>query len=196
MLNMPRKPVTLGAHLNGRTQKHGDEHVPMMDFKLSMLLTEKQTIALTGESHVVEAWFKTTDGKYSEPLLKNWAPYRMNAKFKDSLCTLTVGVNAKEIDMGNCTIKWCVFEPQDKGSTSLNCTVQAAATSKTIEVLLWLGQDIDAKLQFGEMATDDAQEKLDLEAPGDDDGDEDGEGDEEAPAQARAPRNGEGAVVN
>lgn len=169
MLNLPRKPCDIAAHINARTQKNGDEHVPFMDIKLSMLLTAKQTASLTGESHIAEAWFKTEDGKLSDPLLKDWAPYRMNCKFKDSLCVLTVGVNAKEIDLGNVTIKGCTFVPVDRGSTQLTCTVQAPITTKTNETLLWMGHTIDAKLQFGEVQLDDAQEKLDLEGGGEDD---------------------------
>jgi hypothetical protein len=174
MLNLPRKPCTLAAHINARTQKNGEEHVPFMDFKLSMLLTAKQTASLTGESHIAEAWFKTEDGVLSDPLLKDWAPYRMKGKFKDSLCVLVVGVNAKEINLGPVTIKGCTFEPVDRGSTQLTCTVQAPITNKTNEVFLWMGHTIDAKLQFGEEQLDDAQEKLELEGGGeDDDEDED-----------------------
>lgn len=175
MLNLPRKPCTLAAHINARTQKNGEEHVPFMDLKLVLLLTAKQTALLTGESHIAEAWFKTERGELGDPLLKDWAPYRMKAKFKDSLCVLTVGVNAKQIDLGNTTIKNCIFEPVDRGSTQVTCTVQAPITSKTNEVFLWMGHEIDAKLQFGEMQLEDAQEKLDLEGGGeaDDDDDED-----------------------
>lgn len=169
MLNLPRKPCDIAAHINARTQKNGDEHVPFMDIKLIMLLTAKQTAALTGESHIAEAWFKTEGGKLSDPLLKDWAPYRMNCKFKDSLCVLTVGINAKEIDLGNVTIKGCTFVPVDRGSTQLTCTVQAPITNKTNETFLWMGHSIDAKLQFGEVQLDDAQEKLDLEGGGEDD---------------------------
>ncbi len=171
MTKLPKKPCTLAAHINARTQKNGDEHVPFMDIKLSMLLTAKQTATLTGESHIAEAWFKTEGGELSDPLLKDWAPYRMKCKFKDSLCVLIVGVNAKEIDLGNVTIKGCTFEPVDRGSTQLTCTVQAPITSKTNETFLWMGHDIDAKLQFGEVELDDAQEKLDLEGGGEDDED-------------------------
>lgn len=130
MTKLPKKPCTLAGHINARTQKNGDEHVPFMDLKLSMLLTAKQTATLTGESHIAEAWFKTEGGELSDPLLKDWAPYRMKCKFKDSLCVLIVGVNAKEIDLGNCTIKGCTFEPVDRGSTQLTCTVQRRSPAK------------------------------------------------------------------
>lgn len=172
MTKLPKKPCTLAAHINARTQKNGEEHVPFMDIKLSMLLTAKQTASLTGESHIAEAWFKTEGGELSDPLLKDWAPYRMKCKFKDSLCVLVVGVNAKEIDLGNVTIKGCTFEPVDRGSTQLTCTIQAPITNKTNETFLWMGHDIDAKLQFGEVELEDAQEKLDLEGGGEDDEDD------------------------
>jgi hypothetical protein len=183
MLKLPRKPCTLAAHINARTQKNGEEHVPFMDFKLSMLLTAKQTASLTGESHIAEAWFKTEGGELSDPLLKDWAPYRMKCKFKDSLCVLVVGVNAKEIDLGNVTIKSCTFEPVDRGSTQLTCTVQAPITNKSNETFLWMGHEIDAKLQFGEVELEDAQEKLELEGGGQDD--DAAPADDDTPEQAR-----------
>ena len=92
----------------------------------------------------------------------------MKGKFKDSLCEFTVGVNAKKIAMGNCTFKSLTFTPQDRGSTLLIFTVQAPATSKSIEIMLWMGHQIEAKLQFGEMEVDENQEQLDLESPNDD----------------------------
>jgi len=130
MIKLPRKPAKLGTNINGRTEKHGDERVPKIDIKLTTLLTEKQTIALTGESHVVAAWFKTEGGKYADPLLKGFAPYRKEGKYKDSLCVLTVGVNAKKIDLGDVTIKSLVFKPIDKGATQLACTIQATASRR------------------------------------------------------------------
>jgi hypothetical protein len=178
MLNLPKKNVTLATHINGRTQKHGEEHVPYIDLKLTTLLTAKQTIALTGESHITDAWFKTEGGELADPLLKDWAPYRKNGKFKDSLCAFTVGVNAKKIDMGNCTIKSCTFQPQDRGSTLLTCTVQAPATMKSIEILLWMGHQIEGKLQFGEMEVDENQQDLGLETPSDDEAGDDDDGDD------------------
>jgi hypothetical protein len=192
MLNLPRKPCDILEHINARTQKHGEEPVPFMDIKLSMLLTAKQTVSLTGETHIAEAWFKTEGGKLSDPLLKDWAPYRMKAKFKDSLCVLTVGVNAKEIDLGNCTIKSCTFEPVDRGSTQLTCTVQAAITNKTNEVFLWMGHKVDAKLQFGEAQLEDAQEKLELEGGGEDDEDDD----EDVPPRNVPKGDGDEATLN
>ncbi|HTA95176.1 MAG TPA: hypothetical protein VK769_03550 [Verrucomicrobiae bacterium] len=173
MLNLPKKTITLAPHINGRAQKHGEEHVPFLDLKLSTLLTPKQTVTLTGESHITDAWFKTEGGELGEPLLKDFAPYRMKGKFKDSLCEFTVGVNAKKIPMGNCTIKSLIFQPQDRGSTLLTCTVQAPATSKSIEILLWMGHQIEAKLQFGEMEMDENQEEMDLPPPNDDADDDD-----------------------
>lgn len=175
MIKLPRKPAKLGTNINGRTEKHGDERVPKMDIKLTTLLTEKQTIALTGESHVVAAWFKTEGGKYADPLLKGFAPYRKEGKYKDSLCVLTVGVNAKKIDLGDVTIKSLVFKPIDKGATQLACTIQASATMKTLEAFLWMDQEVDAQLEFGEVEDDEdeSQERLPLESKGDDEDEDD-----------------------
>ena len=178
MLNLPKKNVTIAPHVNGRVQRHGEERVPYIDIKLTTLLTAKQTIGLTGESHITDAWFKTEGGELADPLLKDWAPYRKNGKFKDSLCEFIVGVNAKKIGMGNCTIKGLTFQPQDRGSTLLTCTVQAPATSKSIEILLWMDHQIEAKLQFGEMEVDENQQDLGLETPNDDENDDEDEGDD------------------
>lgn len=181
-IQLPRKPVTLAGHANCRTQKHGEELHPMMDLKLSMLLTEKQTISVAGESLIVEAWFKREDGKLAEPLLKDWAPYRKNCKYEDCVVIVTVGVNAKEIDLGNCSIKNLVFKPQDRGASVLTCTVQCELNSKTVEVLLWMGHEIDAKLQFGEVKESEKQDELDLASPSDDvDADEDGDLEDSSP---------------
>lgn len=162
MFKLRSKPCHIGSSINTRTQRRGEEREPYLDIPIVINLTAKEICAITGEPHTADAWFETKDGKPDEPLFKNLAPYRFQGKFENSLATITVGVNAEKIDCGNCTLNKLVFEPQSDGRTALALKIQTNATIDRVKLILWLDQDADVVLQFGEMMGDEAQEKLDL----------------------------------
>lgn len=165
MLKLKSKPCQIGASINARTEKHGDEPQPAMDIPLSFLISAKELNALMGDPHTSDVWFEATPGELPEPMLKNLKPYKLKGKFKDSLAVLTVGVNGHVIDLGDCTLSGLAFEPQTGGMTAVKLKVQCLITSKTTDVFLWMDREGDVELQFGEMDGNANQEELDLEVP-------------------------------
>jgi hypothetical protein len=163
MLKLRSKTCAIGR-INPRLQWNGDEPIPAMDIPISFLITAKEAAAITNEPHTADAWFETEDGKLSEPLFKHMAPFKLKAKFENSLCSLTVGLNNQEFDLGNVTLNKISFDPQSRGETAIELKIQCLITSKNVELLLWMGKDASAKLQFGEMTTDEDQQELDLDA--------------------------------
>jgi hypothetical protein len=162
-------------------------HIGPSIITLTLSLTAKEVCAITGEPHAADAWFVTKDGKPDEPLFKNLAPYKFKSKFENSLAKIIVGVNRVEIDCGNCTLNKLVFEPQSDGRTALKLKVQCAITTERTPVFLWLDNDADVLLQFGEMVGDEAQEELPLTVE---------EGEAEAPPSRSLPEAGGAPALN
>lgn len=167
MLKLRSKTIAIGR-INARLQRHCDEPICAMDIPIQFLITAKEAAALTGEPHTPDAWFETEDGKLTEPLLKHLAPFKLNGKFENSLAVITVGLKDEEFDLGNVCLNKISFEPQSRGETSVELKIQCLITSKNVELFLWMGREGSAKLQFGEMTTDDDQQELDLESADDD----------------------------
>jgi hypothetical protein len=168
MLKLRSKTVQIGR-INPRLQWNGDEPISAMDIPIQFLVTAKEAASLTNEPHTPDAWFETEDGELSEPLLKHMAPFKLQAKFENSNAVLSVGLKNEEFDLGNVTLAKLSFDPQSRGETSVDLKIQCLITSKNIGLFLWMGKEASAKLQFGEMTTNEDQQELDLDAPGDDD---------------------------
>lgn len=186
MLKLRSKTCHIGASINTRTQRAGEERIPYLDIPVTISITAKELASIVGDAHVPDAWFSTKDGKLDEPLLKGWAPYKPRFKFEHSLAVLTVGVNGEKIDCGDCTLNKFVFEPQSDGRTALKLKIQTEANIDRVKLILWLDTDQDVVLQFGELVGNDAQEDLPLEVD---------DADDEAPSRS-VPRNDGAAALN
>lgn len=168
MFKLRSKTAHLSTSINTRTQRKGEEREPYLDIPLTLSITARELNVIMGEPHTADAWFETKDGKPDEPLLKHLAPYRLKAKFENSIAEFSVGLKGEKIDCGNCTLNKLVFEPLSDGRTALKLKVQCAATVDSVKLIFWMDHDVDVVLQFGEMVGDEAQEELPLEVADDD----------------------------
>jgi hypothetical protein len=172
MLQKLTKTCDIAGHLNGRTEKHGEEDVPAFDVRVTISLTRNQLNKFTGNDQLWTSWFLESKTDGDKPLLEHWQPYRWKPKFEACKVSLTVGgVNRETIELGECKLKGFIFTPQKGGQTECSFTVQALASTKNCVMLLHIGEeDASIEIEFGELVL--AQQELKLNGDPDEDDDE------------------------
>lgn len=164
MLKKLSKSCILGAHLNGRCEKHGEELVRAFDVRVTVMLTRKQLTDLTGNDQLWHAWFLESKEDGDQPLLEHFAPYRWKPKFENCKAQLEVGdsTGKYEIALGVCKLKGHVFTPLAGGQTEYSFTLQGLVDEHNVELLQWIGcEDAKIDIQLGNLVV--AQQDLELD---------------------------------
>lgn len=138
MLNITSRACQLGASINTRAEKHGDEDVPACDIPLAgIMLDETELNALLNDPYAYRALF-TDRGGHQEPSLPQFEAHALREKLEGATVTLTVGTRAKEIVLGDAKLKGLTLEPLSGGATSLSLKIQISgdAVPDVVGVLL------------------------------------------------------------
>lgn len=126
MLNITSRACQLGASINTRAEKHGDEDVPAADIPLAgIMLDEAELNALLNDPYAHRALF-TDRGGHQEPSLPQFEAHTLRDKLEGDTVTLTAGTRNKEIILGDAKLKGLTLEPLSGGATSLSLKIQVS----------------------------------------------------------------------
>jgi len=170
-MKLKKRPCKLGDSINCRTEKHGDEPVPAFDIPvIDILLDAEELNELLGDEHADKALFNTR-GRTREPMFRQFNPFTLKDKFKESSVTLHLGLAEKSIALKDVTLAKLKIEPLAGGLTNLSVQVQChPKLNGEVELVMeFMGREIHAALEIGErIEKADKQRDLALGEAGDD----------------------------
>ncbi len=148
-----RRPAQIGASINSRTQKHGEENIPAFDIPLvGIMLTQDELNALMNEKLTSIAWFNDRTDGLPEPLFKNIKHFALTDSYENCSVTIAVGLKEQlfELDEDVKIVK-LKLAPCVGGLTELKLTVQAKIEHSNTGLFEWLSKDCYVELAFGEL---------------------------------------------
>lgn len=189
MLRITPRACQLGASINTRTEKHGDEDVPACDIPLAgIMLDESELNALMGDPYAHRALFTDRKG-HAEPSLPQIEALTLRDKLEGATVTIVLSTTGKgtELVLGNAKLKGLTLQPQSGGATSLSLKVQVSGdeVAHTVgELVAHLNGHITCEISgaTAEQTKTSQQQDLPINTFG--------EG--EAPAQSEKPKRGRG----
>lgn len=129
-MNITARACQLGASINTRTERHGDEDVPACDIPLAgLMLNEDEVIALVGNEECAHAFFR--EGAEGDvPALPELHPFYLAAKLEGAKVTIAIvpagKTEAVELELPGCKLKGIALTPLAGGFTETACRVQYA----------------------------------------------------------------------
>lgn len=126
MLNITSRACQLGASINTRAEKHGDEDVPACDIPLAgIMLDERELNALLNDPYAHRALFTDRKG-HQEPSLPMIEAISVREKLEGATVTFVLGTAQAETVIGDAKLKGLTLEPLSGGSTSLSLKIQVS----------------------------------------------------------------------
>lgn len=171
MLTLNKRPAKIGAAVNTRCEKHGDEDVPACDIPLVGIMLEAAELnALLGDPYAHTALFNHRPGsQLDEPIFRKFNPLRLRDKFEEAEVVIYAGLEPKEIRLKAVKLARVTLDPQVGGLTELALQVQCTPETETIgELLAFMNHTVDVVVSFGKTATKgEKQSELPLNSFGD-----------------------------
>lgn len=162
VLTLARRVAKLGGHLNVRTEKHGDEDVPAVDFEITGLMLEADELnALCGDK-VHKSLYrrgKADDAAalnqkaLDEPIFATlFKPFGLLAKFEEASVDLVLDADVLTFD--EVKLKGITLDTQTGGLTACDITVQVSDIESDDLATLsrHLNRPIETELSFGQRA--------------------------------------------
>lgn len=165
-----RRPGRIGASINSRTQKHGDENVPAFDIPLTaIMLTQEELNTLMNEPLTSVAWFNDRKDGLAEPLFKNIKHFSLTDTYEASSVTIGVGLKEQLFTLEDCKLVKLKLSPCVGGLTELKLTVQAKIDETNTPLFEFLSKDCNVEIALGTITADEKakakQPELNLPAP-------------------------------
>jgi hypothetical protein len=163
-MHIETRPGKIGSSINTRSEKHGDEDVPACDIPLAGIMLEAEELnALLGDPSAHKSLFeKPKNGAPVEPRFQRLKAFVLRDKFEGQ-ATLSLGLNATEVDLGDVTFARITLEPQCGGMTEMSLQVQCAPPVETMaQVIAFLNDHVDVELNFGELIEQAKRKQKDL----------------------------------
>jgi hypothetical protein len=174
-LTVKKTQAKLGASINVRNERHGDEDVGACDFKIGNILIDKHDLnELYGDKYYHNSLFNT-NGKLVEPMTQLNEPAVFKAKFENSTVTLWLGLSDEKLTLTEVKLRKITLEPQTGGYTEMTLQVQCNPDESQLGHLYsHQNKDVSVNIRFGreEKPKQKAQPELPL---GDTEKGEDGE---------------------
>lgn len=152
IIEITKRPAMLGASINTRCEKHGDEDVPACDIPLSgIMLSPEESNALV--PYFTRAFFDDQKG-HKVPSFPQLDAVRFREKFEEATVTISVGVNGsgKQLELEECTLAKLKLEPMSGGLTALSLVVQAEMPDHIEELLQRLGGEVTIEIADAKVA--------------------------------------------
>lgn len=166
-MHLNRRPAMIGASINSRTQRHGDEPVPAFDIPLrAIMLTQEELNALMGDKLAWVAFFNERKDGLPEPLFRKIKHYAIDDKYENCSCAIAAGLKEQLFELDeNVKISKMRLIPAVGGLTELRLTLQAQIDSTNVGLFEWLSKDCYVELTFGDLEKADVkQPELNLDA--------------------------------
>jgi hypothetical protein len=164
-ITLTKRSATL-AHINPRTERHGEEDKPACDLNLEgILLGQEELDAIL--PHASSCWFTSEDG-FDIPAFPELRPLRLVHKFEGAKVVLSFGTDGsnRPLELDGVTIAKVTLEPLRGGETALSLQVQTLLPSRMQELLERLGHTVHlAILEATAKDASDGQGSLPLAAP-------------------------------
>jgi hypothetical protein len=149
-LTLGMRHAKIGASVNTRTEKHGDDDVPACDIPLEGLMLEAGELdALLGAGAHKALFTKSKD--LHEPKFSMLKALALADKFEDA-CVIVELADESTLEVA-CRIKGVKLEPQTGGLTSCDLQMQATPTAEDMAlVFAHLNAEVRAEVRFGKRA--------------------------------------------
>jgi len=123
-LSLSSRPCLIGASINTRTEKHGDEDVPAVDIPVAgIMLTAEELGALVGDAYAHKALFDTK-GKRMDPALPYFESFQLKHKFEGAAVDFELGLHKQHVGLDGAKLAGIKLTPRAGGLTEMSCKVQ------------------------------------------------------------------------
>ena len=148
-LELADRPAKIGASINTRSEKHGDEDVPACDIPITGFMLEAAELdALLGKG-AHKALYRESKGNSIEPRFEHVTELAIDEKFVGNV-ELDLESIDLELDDENVTLAKVRLEPQVGGLTAMSLQVQCTPSGDEIAQLVQsLNREIRAAITFG-----------------------------------------------
>lgn len=138
VLTLDTRPAKIGAHINTRTEKHGEDDVPACDIPLAGIMLEAHELdALVGDGAFAALFRKSVapQPEFDEPAFPSLRALVLREKF--AACAVTISVDASDlIELDDCKIRRVKLQPLAGGMVELAVQVQATPYADQIAALV------------------------------------------------------------
>src|ERR1700692_4045894 len=152
-LTLTKRQGTLGCHLNGRNQLHGDEDVPACDFKISGILMDEQEINTLYDDEKAHSTLYNKRGKVAEPscIVKNNGGFvKFLKKYENSYITLWFDGEDEPVKISEAKLDNIELGPTTGGQRQLMVQVKSTASGGQVALLyVHQNKDVYVNIRFG-----------------------------------------------
>lgn len=146
------RPAIIGASINSRSEKHGEDTVPAFDIPLSsIMLTKAELNQLMREPLTWEALFNKRKDGLAEPLWSNVKGVTLTDKYEHASATIVVGLHEETFKFDDCNIVKLRIIPCVGGLTELRMTIQAHITLTNTQLFEFMSKDCRVEFSTGKL---------------------------------------------
>ena len=144
-LNLNKRHCHIPNSLSTNTEKHGDEHVDVLDLSVDGLTLKRNELEALLGAGAHDALFEKDDGGYLTPRFPILKPLALSATFENATVELWLGMDDQHVEWIECKVKSITLTPEPGGFVTLKCTIRAQAEEHDVAVL-YRHQRTDGKI--------------------------------------------------
>lgn len=151
-MNLNLRPCMLGASINGRREKHGEENVPAFDIPLkSIMLSKDELNELKKDPSTWDRWFNERKDGLPEPADVDIRHFALDHVYENSVVKVIHALaDDKFFEFENCKLTKLKLIPAVGGLTELRVTLRTQIGERH-GICKWMDKDCRIELEFGDL---------------------------------------------